>query len=73
VPELTSKVGGRPMVNLALLFERMRYQDVTKVKSDLIILPTKASDESLSVIAEEKRQSCLEGGAFSSTVKRTAV
>jgi hypothetical protein len=51
----------------------MRYQDVTKVKSDLIILPTKASDESLSVIAEEKRQSCLEGGGFSSTVKRTAV
>jgi hypothetical protein len=51
----------------------MRYQGVTKVKSDLIILPTKVLDESLSVIAEEKRQICLERGAISSTVKRRAV
>ena len=43
------------MVHLAVLFERMRYQGVTRAKSDLIILPTKTQYERVSVISEEKR------------------
>ena len=43
------------MVHLAVLFERMRYQGVTKIESGLIFLPTKAQYESVSVISEEER------------------
>ena len=52
------------MVHLAVLFERMRYQGVTKAKSDLIILPTKTQYESVSVISEEKRYGCLKAVPF---------
>jgi len=60
------------MVHLAVVFERMRYEGVTKVKSDLITLPTKAQRK---CVGDFRRKTLRlpKGSAFSSTVKHRAM